>query len=133
MKEEVVKEAKSILVDIHYKWFGKCVYEKLSTFRIKLGGWTATACRELNEISLNYYSWKKSPLVVKRLILIHEMVHILGLNHSGVKVFCSTLDLLSLKIYIRLYGNDKLLKDFMNELDSGIDKLTEKYMKVIKK
>ena len=127
MKEEVVNEAESILTDIHYKWFGKRVYKKLPTFRIKLGGWTATASKRLNEISLNYYSWKKSPLVVKKLILIHEMIHILGLKHSGVKVFCSTLDLLTLKVYIRLYGNDNLLREFMNEIDAGIDKLTEKY------
>jgi len=128
MKEEVVKEAETILTDIHYKWFGECIHKKLPTFRIKLGGWTATTSKRLNEISLNYYSWNKSPLVVKKLILIHEMIHILGLKHSGVKVFCSTLDLLSFKIYIRLYGNDRLLKEFMDELDIGIDKITKKYM-----
>lgn len=126
-KLEVIEEAKEILTEIVIKWFGfvdtRMGIHNIPSFRIKLGGWTATYSYELDEISLNYYSWRKMLLAQKRLVLIHEYLHKLGLKHSGLISYLGGNDLLSLKAYKRTFGKDDAWTEFEAKIDSVLDKL----------
>lgn len=114
MKQEIINEANSIIQEF--------VKDKTPEFHIKLGGWTATANKRLNLISLNYYVWRKLLLAQKRMLLIHEYIHLLGFNHSGVKSYVHALDILTLKAYLKIYGKD----DAWNEFEILIQKVLNK-------
>jgi hypothetical protein len=124
----VIEEAQGILTDILVKWFGIVDNDRpFPTFRLKYGGYTATYCSELDEIALNYYSYRKMCLAQKRLLLIHEYFHKLGLKHSGLKSFLSANDLLSIKAYERIFGKDDAWKEFETEIDNILNNLGLKY------
>ena len=126
-KQEVIEEAKKILTDIIVRWFGfvdtRMGIHNMPSFRIKLGGWTGWYSKELDLVALNYYSWRKMLLAQKRLLLIHEYLHKLGIKHSASKSFLGGNDLLSLKAYERIFGRDKAWIEFEVEIDSILDDL----------
>jgi len=50
--------------------------------------------------------WNKMPFAGQRLLAIHELWHASGNNHNGVKLFCHGLDILSILIYKKIWGED---------------------------
>jgi len=111
-----VNEPISILKEIHAKMPIKA-YDELPDVGWKRGGYTATAIPSKHQIVLRENSWKKQRLAGKRLILIHECVHLKGLEHSGIKFFSNgTVDLVSIALYEHIYGEDEPFQVLMAEV-----------------
>lgn len=60
--------------------------------------------------------WAKMPLVGKRLLMIHELMHAAGMNHGIKYMYCHAFDLLSLSLYREIYGEDDLLRIEIEQL-----------------
>lgn len=125
-KNEVIKEATEFLKEIIIKWFGfvdkRMGIHNIPDFKIKLGGYTGWYSKELDTIGLNYYSWKKMMLAQKRLLLIHEYIHKLGLNHSGLNSYLGSYDLLSIKVYKKIFGKDNAWEEFESKIELIMNK-----------
>ena len=124
MKDIVVKEAKELLIEINVKLFGKV--NNLPEVFAKLGGYTGAYYRNEHKIGIHYYVWKRLSLASKRLLMIHENLHALGKHHSGVKNYSNVLDLVSMRMYLKIYGEDQEWKKMINDIDLEIDKIIKK-------
>lgn len=122
-KNKVKSEAEDILHDIILKWIPTMNIYPCPSIHLKFGGWTATADMITNHIRINFYSWRKMPFGHRRLLLIHELIHCMGWKHTSVKAFCHSLDLMTLMIYLKIYGKDKVWDDMMSKIEVGIQNL----------
>jgi len=122
-------EAENILYDIISKWIPTLNKVFYPTIYIKMGGYSAVASQKLRRIGLNFYVWRKSLIAYKRMLLIHELIHCLGWSHSGIKLFTNSLDLMTITIYLKIYGEDKEWEKIMGFIDIGIENLeNNKYL-----
>lgn len=122
-------EAVDILYDIISKWIPTLNEIFYPTIYIKMGGYSAIASQRLKRIGLNFYVWRKSLLGYKRMLLIHELIHCLGWNHSGIKLFTNSLDLMSIMIYLKVYGKDNEWDEILGLIKKGIENLeNNKYL-----
>lgn len=97
---------------------------------VKYGGYTA-AFYLPNIIKFRIDSWLKMLNAQKRLACIHEYLHFLGVKHTIDISFLGASDLISVKIYKMVWGEDLYWKEFENKLNSTVLSLT-RYFKVAK-
>ncbi len=144
MRNAVISEVKTIMKEVVSKWLPKLESRQYPTIQTKLGG--STACYYLltednipHVIKMRYDSWNKMCLYQKRITVIHEFIHSLGVSHNNNMSFLSAYDQLSDIIYLKVYGEDQYLREFrtkMNEIlmdiDNSIPKLNKRKIKYFK-
>lgn len=81
-------------------------------FELKQGGYTAKAYAASNRIVLRIDVWLNMALVAKRLLICHELIHIMGLHHRNDKMYGAHFtDLLSMSMYKTIWGIDDILRE----------------------
>ena len=88
----------------------------------KQGGATAAYYKTEHMIRFRWNVWNKLDLAGKRLLCIHELWHAVGNSHNSKKLFCTSFDCLSMRIYKRIWGADVALRNLMYVLDKIVDK-----------
>lgn len=73
----------------------------------KQGGYVAVAYEKEHKIVIRVNSWNKMTLFQKRVIMIHEMIHLLGLSHSDMGAGIAYRDGVAIDLYKRIYGEDE--------------------------
>jgi len=112
---EIIEEAEGILEEIYPG----------SGIRIgtKKGGWTAVYSPTSRRIILRENSWRRMDLFSKRLLLIHETLHDRGVRHGIQNLYLGHLDLLSLTLYRRIYGEDEPYQKAMERIEGVLSSL----------
>jgi len=64
-----------------------------------------------HKIYFRWNVWNKMTLAGKRLLAIHELWHATGNGHSGIYMFCHGIDMLSIELYKKIYGEDETYKE----------------------
>lgn len=82
----------------------------------KRGGYTAVYYRDAHAILLRVNSWNLMTPAQKRLTVAHEWIHARGVAHHTDGMFHSSMDLLSLELYRRVWGNDRPLRELFRRL-----------------
>jgi hypothetical protein len=85
----------------------------------KQGGSSAAYYPWEHTIRVRTGTWKKLPLAGKRLLMIHELWHSIGHNHSGL--YLHSFDILSLVVYERIYGRDAELEKLYEAVKAVAD------------
>lgn len=113
-RNDMIKIATDILHEIVQKWLPNLQERQIPKIILKFGGSTAWYGENteygIHKIGLNFYSFRKMNLCLRRLLLIHEFTHSLGVNHSSEKNFNTSFDLQSLFVYQKVFGDDNDLK-----------------------
>lgn len=74
-----------------------------------------------NRITIREDSWNKMHPAERRLIVTHEAVHSCKVGHQAG--FRTSFDILSLRLYERIWGKDQVYDDFMGLLDKTIKRI----------
>jgi len=137
MRGIVVHEVQQIMNEVIKKWLPTLEPRQYPLIQTKLGG--STACYYLltednipHIIKVRFDSWNKMDLYQKRITVIHEFIHSLGIDHNNNMSFLSVYDQLSDFIYLKVYGEDQLLRDFRNKMKEYIAEI-ESYVPRINK
>lgn len=125
---EIEKEATEMAEEIWKKM--KLPKSDIPTIGTKQGGYSAVCYYGEGDrssknciIKVRENVWAKMLRAQKRLLLIHELVHAIGYDHSGLESFCASSDLLSVQIYDRIYGMDSYMAELKSKIDDMIDKM----------
>lgn len=94
----------------------------------KQGGYTA-AFYSPDLVRFRVDSWLKMLKAQKRLACIHEYLHFLGVKHTIDISFLGASDLISVKIYKMVWGEDLYWRELENKLNNTALSLTN-YFKV---
>lgn len=133
-KTAVIMEANRILKQVATKWLPQLNEKQYPTFFVKRGGSSGGYYIYYEEkthlIGLRYNVWTNLSIAQKRLLVIHEFIHSLGLNHSGLKSYLSAFDLMSKEVYLQIYGEDEELMKFRESLQDSMKEF-EKSVKLI--
>jgi hypothetical protein len=113
--KEIIEEAEGILEEIYP---GSGI--QIGT---KKGGWTAVYSPRSRRILLRENSWRRMDLFSKRLLLLHETLHDRGLRHGIRNLYLGHLDLLSLALYRRIYGEDEPYQEVMGRIEEVLSSL----------
>lgn len=108
MDGRVIREARAILRRIGGR--------DLPRVGTKRGGFTAVYYRDGHAIFLRINSWNRMNIAQKRLTIAHEWIHACGVEHHTDGMFHSSMDLLSLELYRRVWGNDGPLRELFRRL-----------------
>ena len=117
---QLEKERAEYMLDYIYIKL-KIYTNKIPDIAWKKGGYRATYRSWDNTIELRADSWRKMDLVTKRLIMCHEVLHALGLNHN--EIFGATLDILPLELYGMIWGEDEQYWKLQVKLETTIKEL----------
>jgi len=102
------------------------VYARLKTdvpmpkIESKQGGHTGTYYRDSHTIRFRSNVWNKLTLAVKRLLVIHEMKHAVGGDHSAKDLYLGSFDLFSLEVYKSIYGFDEQLSIVIGKIQRDV-------------
>ncbi len=121
--KEVNNELK-VMAQRIWDYIGKV--KTIPDLETKQGGSSGKYYKGEHTIRIRSNVWKKISLGGKRMLLIHELWHSIGINHNGL--FLHSFDLLTIELYFQIYGKDeayiemenKIKKEIKEEL--GVDK-----------
>ena len=85
----------------------------------KQGGSSAAYYPHEHMIRVRNGSWRKLNLAGKRLLMIHELWHSSGHEHSGL--YLHSFDIVSLVVYERIYGKDQELEKMYEQVKAVVD------------
>ena len=108
MDARVRREARAMLHEIGGK--------DLPLVGTKRGGYTAVYYYDAHAILLRVNSWNLMSIAQKRLTVAHEWIHARGVEHHTDGMFHSSMDLLSLELYKRVWGDDAALRELFKRL-----------------
>lgn len=87
----VLKQIKSFTDDL----IGLMGLELAPRIELKHGGYSGTAHRKKQLIEIRYDSYLKKSLIKRYSLLVHELLHLIGLDHDNYILYSHTLDYLS--------------------------------------
>jgi len=82
----------------------------------KQGGSSGSYRPSEHTVYFRWNVWNKMDVAGKRLLAIHELYHATGSNHNGAKMFCHGIDILSIEIYKKIYGEDEYYRRMIDEI-----------------
>jgi hypothetical protein len=112
------------LVEKEMHMLGLEIWTKLKTTKpmpvieSKQGGGSGAYYSWEHTIRLRTNVWKKMPLVGKRMLMIHELLHAAGIIHNIKYMYCHAFDMLTLSLYYEIYGQDDLLSTELNRMEA---------------
>ena len=89
----------------------------------KYGGSTGAYYPSEHCVRIRWTSWAKMPEAGKRMIMIHELYHAAGHHHNSKDMFCHAFDILTIQLYLKIYGEDEEFVTVMKQLDERADEL----------
>lgn len=89
--------------------------------KLKQGGYTATADVENQTLNIRIDTWLLMNLFAKRLLIVHELLHLKGWGHSVDKCYGAHFtDMASFCVYRRIWGEDAEYRSSIDRVDNMV-------------
>jgi len=115
-RQDIISEARAVLTDIWGLGVTRVNVE------VKRGGYTAVAWPSHMKIVVRADCWKKMDLCSRRLVMVHESLHLIDWKHGSNSLYGNGVpDIASLELYKNIWGEDEVYRETLERVRTASD------------